>query len=483
MKLFLQALPQQLSQIGKKMKTSVCFYRNHLAGGHSSVRRSMTIVLSAAFVLLNLLFNQTAQAVPSFARQTGQSCVACHAGGQFPELTPYGRLFKLTGYTIGERGNPLAAMIVGSKTTTQNNGDGAGGVRSTVDSQPIIDFGSIFLAGKATENVGGFAQFTYNFYDKQNASGTWNSHFGSDNFDLRYADRRLDDKNDLIFGLSLHNNPTVQDVWNSTPAWGYPYVSTTKGFGGLPANALSEGALAAHVAGTGGYVYWNRTIFAELSTYQTAKGPWSFLSYGNQPGNPDHPLTHLDGNALLWRLAYTKNWDANSVMLGAFGMDSKVFPLDTASYPITNAGSTRYQDLGFDAQYQYLLAPHAVTATYRAVQEKIDDPTATRYAAPATLNTNKFKVSYSYRATYGASLAYSNVTGSSDATAYSSSALNVPNTEMWVPELFWMPIQNMRVGVQINHFTKYLGTDTNYDGAGRNASDNDTTYVYLWAAF
>ncbi|MEO6147078.1 MAG: hypothetical protein ABIT70_08515, partial [Sulfuriferula sp.] len=49
-----------------------------------------------------------AHAVPSFARQTGQNCVACHAGGQFPELTPYGRLFKLTGYTLGERALPLA---------------------------------------------------------------------------------------------------------------------------------------------------------------------------------------------------------------------------------------------------------------------------------------------------------------------------------------------------------------------------------------
>ncbi|MEO7007589.1 MAG: hypothetical protein ABI156_00440, partial [Caldimonas sp.] len=39
-----------------------------------------------------------AHAVPAFARQTGQNCVACHVS--FPELTPYGRWFKLSGYTI-----------------------------------------------------------------------------------------------------------------------------------------------------------------------------------------------------------------------------------------------------------------------------------------------------------------------------------------------------------------------------------------------
>ena len=53
----------------------------------------------------------TASALPLFNRQTGQNCVACHAGGQFPELTPYGRMFKMTGYTIGERALPIARTI------------------------------------------------------------------------------------------------------------------------------------------------------------------------------------------------------------------------------------------------------------------------------------------------------------------------------------------------------------------------------------
>ena len=65
----------------------------------------------AVLVLIGL--PPEAQALPSFARQTGQNCVACHAGGQFPELTPFGRMFKLTGYTIGQRTVPLSVMAVG----------------------------------------------------------------------------------------------------------------------------------------------------------------------------------------------------------------------------------------------------------------------------------------------------------------------------------------------------------------------------------
>src|SRR5665647_954199 len=64
-------------------------------------------------VLLLLPFN-SAQAVPSFARQTGMSCNECHT--VFPELTPFGRIFKLGGYVMSKTGKqyefppPLAGM-------------------------------------------------------------------------------------------------------------------------------------------------------------------------------------------------------------------------------------------------------------------------------------------------------------------------------------------------------------------------------------
>src|ERR1051325_6712287 len=36
--------------------------------------------------------------VPSFSRQTKLACSACHNG--FPQLTAFGRMFKLNGYTM-----------------------------------------------------------------------------------------------------------------------------------------------------------------------------------------------------------------------------------------------------------------------------------------------------------------------------------------------------------------------------------------------
>ena len=82
-----------------------------------------------------LLTSRLAQAVPSFARQTGLECVACHVS--WPELTPVGRQFKLGGYTLMQSANgerpwfptrsdgpppklPLAAMLQLSATNTSS---------------------------------------------------------------------------------------------------------------------------------------------------------------------------------------------------------------------------------------------------------------------------------------------------------------------------------------------------------------------------
>ena len=74
-------------------------------------------------VTLGLAFApHSAEAIPSFARQTGQPCATCHTA--FPELTPFGRRFKLGGYTMGggmsiEEAPPIAAMLLPTFTKTK----------------------------------------------------------------------------------------------------------------------------------------------------------------------------------------------------------------------------------------------------------------------------------------------------------------------------------------------------------------------------
>src|ERR1700676_4965728 len=65
-------------------------------------RLRIVTVTGALVVLAGLLivgFAPPAQALPSFARQTGQPCGTCHT--DFAGLTPFGRRFKIGAYTAG----------------------------------------------------------------------------------------------------------------------------------------------------------------------------------------------------------------------------------------------------------------------------------------------------------------------------------------------------------------------------------------------
>lgn len=42
--------------------------------------------------------------------------------------------------------------------------------------------------------------------------------------------------------------------------------------------------------------------------------------------------------------------------------------------------------------------------------------------------------------------------------------------------------KNLRIGLQYTLFNKYLGAKHNFDGAGTNARDLNTLYLYLWTA-
>jgi hypothetical protein len=452
------------------------------------------LLLGVTTLALLLGYSGFAKAIPVFARQTGQNCVACHAGGQFPELTPYGRLFKLTGYTMGSRTIPLSMMAVLDYTKTRNVNDSTG-VKDTFDfpkqNKLLFDFGSVFLAGKITDNLGLFSQVTFANYDhpKDSDNNTdWVSHLSPDNSELRYADRFISPDSDLIVGAFANNNPSMQDVWNSTPAWGYPYIAPPGvAFGLGTASPLLDGGLAQNAVGGGVYAYWNKSLYGELSLYKTANGPFSFL----------HPfdnsvIARIKGGAPYWRLAYTKDFGPHNLMLGTSGLMAKIHEASDVSASDVTLPTDRFQDYGLDAQYQYILDPHTVTAHISYIHEKVKwgDPVTLGFDnASDTVKEFKIKGAYVYNAKYGASLAYNQITGSTDAGLYGGPGevagnLNgSPNATFWVPEIFWTPVQYLRVGAQYWHYTKFNGASSNYDGSGRNASANDTLFVYFWGAY
>lgn len=498
-----------------------------------AIQRSLMRRAVLAFGVLGMtaaMFPADSQALPLFARQTGQNCVACHAGGQFPELTPYGRMFKLTGYTIGSRVDvPLSVMGVAtySKVNNTSKSDNPSGDFQK-NGAPMLTSGSVFAGGKIADNVGAFAQWTYDNYAAQTADGSsFAGRSGMDNVDIRYADRFVDANKDLIFGVSLNNNPSVSDPWNTAAAWMQyvPVPSTTNSQfidGAAPYPGFASGG---NLAGVNLYMYLNKLVYGELGVYQTAKGVFTPLSAGID-GASTTKLKGIDNP--YWRLALTHEWGPHNIMVGTSGMIAHLYD-DNANTSDPNSVS-RVLNTGIDTQYQYILDPHTITAQLAYMRQKTNHSANTVAAnhegatspyfgadgitptAPFndtdTTNTFRAKLSYVYQAKYGGSLAYFNLTGTTNTalqssgydsngqitstdplgTGITSTRVNGnlsgnPATRGLTYEAFWMPVQYARVGAQYTAYNKYNGASDNYDGLGRNARDNNSLFFYVWGAY
>jgi len=460
--------------------------------------RAMVRLAVLVAVLATLCPNDAA-ALPIFNRQTGQNCQACHAGGQFPELTPYGRLFKLTGYTLGARTLPLSAMAVASDSKVSNTSKSDDPKADfQKNNSPIFATASAFAAGKITDNLGAFLQVTYDNYASQSDDGKFHGHTNADNMDIRYADRSIDSSHDWIWGVSVNNNPSVSDVWNTAAAWmQYVPVPSPTSSRFIDGTAPYPGfAAGGNISGITAYAFWNQLLYLEVGGYRTASGITSFMS----AGVADADKTKLQGTNPYWRAVLSHEWGPHNIMVGTSGMVARVFddPLDTSDPTTVH----RFRDVGVDSQYQYLLDPHTVTVqlAYMRDHQRVpgflaNQPVADVNGNPlpntkATDNTNVFraKASYVYQAKYGTSLAFFNQTGTTDSALYDPTRVqgNIsgsPAVRGWTSEVFWTPVQYLRLGVQYTIYDKYNGASHNYDGFGRNASDNNSLFFYVWGAY
>jgi len=447
-----------------------------------------------------------AQAVPSFARQTGMACEACHT--VYPELTHFGRIFKANGYTLDNLKPlrditprreemlslsalpPIAAMV--QVSATQINTPLPDSTGSTGHSQSgTVDFPqqiSLFYAGKIAPHLGGFVQLTYS-----NDSGT----ISIDNTDLRYANNVvLNHSQSLIYGFSANNNPTVQDLWNSTPAFGFPYAASNSGVSPIAATEI-DGTLAQDIAGLSAYVMWNESLYAEFGLYRSAKqGSTNGVTGATGPLDGANSNV-ISGSAPYWRIAYEHQWNGHSLEAGIYGATFKLFPGGgTTTDPASLSGFIdQYRDVAEDIQYQYIGDEHLFSLIATRIHENMTLDAAFDAGISANpkndLTTLRVAASYYYRRKAGLVLSHFSTTGSADAERYAAgsapgvvtSANGSPDTNGWIAELNYLPWLNTKLSLQYTRYNKFNGASTNYDGFGRNASDNDAIYMLLWLAF
>ena len=434
--------------------------------------------LSLVVAVLSGLAVESAQAVPSMGRQTGKQCGACHT--IFPELTPYGRQFKLEAFSASVKDGggdsmfgkvPISIIAQVSRTETKSvSTDGATPEEFPRDRQTILQAAGVYYGGGITEHSGALVQYFYDGIEREAKL---------EMFDLRWANNV---GKDLLLGVTLSNNPTITDIFNSTPQWGFPNSETPAV---MPnAATMVDMTLASKVGGPGVYAMWNDLLYGEFAIYRNNKsGLLRPLGWGNERD----PL--VKGEAPYWRFAIQKEVDAHSFAVGTYGLMAKthVDPED-ASTP-----GNRFRDVAFDGQYQYITRDHQFSLQSTWIREKQDlAPSFDAGLAAnsdATLKTFKANVRYSFQRRWGGAIQYFQTQGTADDLRYNTgapvtgSANGSPNSKGWVTELNYLPVQNVRLTLRYTAYKEFNGAGSNYDGFGRNASDNNSLHLLAWFMF
>ena len=441
--------------------------------------------VSLSYVVLVLLFPNKSAAVPSYSRQTGLSCASCHYAP--PELNAFGRKFKLEGYTFATKPEvsedkkdhnsslhllesfPLSVLFDTSFTSTKSP-------------QPATQNGnfefpqaaSLFLAGSWGSHVGSFVQVTY---DSQADHFTW------DNTDIRYANNsgHLFGKS-LTYGATLNNNPTVEDLWNSTPAWGFPFGSSNSA-PSPSAAAIVNGSLAQDVAGFGGYMMWNDHLYLAGTLYRSEH------IGGSQPNPGTGFGFNVRGIAPYWRLAWQSSTANNNFEIGTYGMHVKSSPNAVTGL------MDGYTDWAFDFQYDRTIPRWkndvlSFRGTYIRENSSLVASFAEGAAAVTShhLNTVQGNIEYHFGTRFSGTVGYFDVTGTADPLLFaqapvSGSANGSPQSNGYLLNFSWWPQQNIDLAVQYTAYARFNGAGTNYDGAGRNAAANNSTYLLVRFVF
>jgi hypothetical protein len=395
-----------------------------------------------------------------------------------------GRDFKLKGYTTGGGDESFLSRIGGMAEGSISNlkrDDPALG-----NNNLVLDQASVFYGGKIFNQLGAFIQTTYDGVANQ---------FLVDDVDIRSSDEIEIYDQQLIYGVDFNNGPTTQDLWNTTPAWGYPYTSSP--VTNNPAASPIIANLNGQVGGASLYSLIADTLYLEAGAYtsfakyaQKGLGQWD-TSAPNYTANSG--AVKLNGGSPYWRVALQRDNHGHYFSLGHFGF------MATVQADATIPAFDKYRDIGFDFNYQYLVNPlHILELKASYINENQSLLATSNAGGAAQVNQNLSFVgingSYTYAQTYSLTAGFNHIYGNGDAILYAAAPTNTPNSEYFTFELDYVPFGktastglasylNLRFAAQYVAYTQFDGGVKNYDGAGRNASDNNTLYFNSWLAF
>lgn len=448
-----------------------------------SLRWISPLAVVAGLLALLCVPSRNAQATASFSRQTGLPCSTCHT--TFPELTAFGRDFKLNGYTLSagkevkekaekkESGLsilenlPLSINLRGSFTQTGNKQPGTRNSNTELPQQV-----NLWFAGKLSEHIGSYTQMTYNVQA---------NHFSFDNSDFfRYARQTKLAGKDLNWGIDGNNNPTFEDLWQSTPAYGFPWAAPDAVVSPVAAT-LIDGTLGGDVVGLGGYAMWNNHLYGDVTLYRTQH------IGGSQPATGVGFAHNIKNVAPYWRFAWQGSKGDNFLEFGTYGIHANSHP-GAVSGPTDN-----FTDTAVDMTYERKLWKGDLLTVHSTFIYEKQDLNATFRAGGASrpghdLRTFRLDAGYHFGNRFTLTAGPFFTSGTADALLYPAAAVTgsangKPNNTGYIAQVAWWAVQNIEIGVQYKGFTTFNGGGRNYDNFGRAASGNNYTYGFVWISF
>ena len=244
--------------------------------------------------------------------------------------------------------------------------------------------------------------------------------------------------------------------------------------------------------GVTGYTLWKDVLYLEI-------GPYATLPAGVQDAlgiEPDGE-NRIKGVAPYWRAVLQREWNGNYISGGTYGLMSWVYP-----GRVKSAGTDRYTDIGFDITYQYSGFKKQFIALNSTLIKEFQNLSASKNLGDSSnssdsLETFRTNLNYTVFSTIAFTAGYFQTTGSRDKGLYqpepiSGSANGSPDSKGYILELDYMPFGkvnsflsphlNLRTGLQYTGYLKFNGASHDYDGSGRDASDNNTLYLFVWLA-
>ena len=459
--------------------------------------------LLSLLCIVSMVLPESAQAIPSYARQTGFACDICHT--VYPHLTPFGREFKTHGYVMDTaecvevKGSekmcgvdinkiPMISARIVSMWSNQAGGDHVVPRGITTAGQGFISFpsgyndtetfnlvkdSSIYFGGKIAPNMGTFLEFT-GIDDEGGSLG-----LGAVDFAITAPDTTLGSK-PFIYGIRGVDSVFTGDPSNSLGMWGL----TSQLMGMSTHNTLYD-PNRAMVEGGEIYGMWGSFndggLFGTIGVYhptgtQTA-GTYVQGNLAGMNGTPGTLHTSTFDEAVRLAYYFPKYGDLYA-QIGAstyFGKEGMIAP-STAT--IANPNYTdSYYNYGIDLQIQYI-GDENLAELFAIYQNQNDNNfygqdmySGTDYGADgASVQRNGLGIvaDYYYKRTYGIYAKY----------LYQDSGkvkdIDVVGT---IIGLSWYPWENVQLMIEQALFSKYNPGLAQYADTSLPASDFNVTSI------